>query len=159
MLDADDWLCHVSTTGRLHNTSVWQASWYSHLPHGGPNTGRKYQDILSVCLILCFRHCFRLFHSGLSTFPSVLGFISTRLYLTSDGQAVTASLHESAVWLNEPNLTQLLCINHHGESVIPSGAWTSDLWKSSTLPLKHKKRRNATKPGFQRFNQVLMWQE
>jgi len=22
-----------------------------------------------------------------------------------------------------------------------------------------KKRRNATKPGFQRFNQVLIWQE
>ena len=22
-----------------------------------------------------------------------------------------------------------------------------------------KKRRNATKPGFQRFNQVFMWQE
>jgi len=23
----------------------------------------------------------------------------------------------------------------------------------------NKKRRNATKPGFQRFNQVLIWQE
>jgi len=23
----------------------------------------------------------------------------------------------------------------------------------------NKKRRNATKPGFQRFNQVFMWQE
>ena len=25
--------------------------------------------------------------------------------------------------------------------------------------IKNKKRRNATKPGFQRFNQVLIWQE
>jgi len=25
--------------------------------------------------------------------------------------------------------------------------------------LGNKKRRNATKPGFQRFNQVLIWQE
>jgi len=27
------------------------------------------------------------------------------------------------------------------------------------LYIYNKKRRNATKPGFQRFNQVLIWQE
>ena len=35
--------------------------------------------------------------------------------------------------------------------------WQATQSKGETF--NNKKRRNATKPGFQRFNQVLIWQE
>ena len=103
----EDYTTHLSD--RPHGTAIY----HTEVQTLRENT----RDILSVCLILRFPHCFRLFHSGLSTFPSVLGFISTRLYPTSNKQAVTASLHDSAVRLNEPNLTQFFIVSITMEQV------------------------------------------
>jgi len=45
-------------------------------------------------------------------------------------------------------------------TTMPQGSPFNNLnIKHLIYPNINKKRRNATKPGFQRFNQELMWQE
>ena len=54
---------------------------------------------------------------------------------------------------------ELQALNEGESETNPSIVDEELVQKGTAQYILNKKRRNATKPGFQRFNQVLIWQE